>query len=412
MVAAARIAQSGDHRSHIVAFLLGITQTVGYGTLYYAFGVLAPAMAADTGYSLTSVYGFFSIGLAASGFFAPRIGRLLDRHSPARLMTAGSALCAAMLVAWALVPGRTAFAAFTILVELSSILVLYEAAFVAVAKTTPAAQARRTITGITLVAGFASTIFWPLTHWLSGFLDWREVCLVYAAMQIAICLPLHALLWRAFPAVNESATDEAKLETIELGEVRDEGLRRRIFLLLIVGFAAQSFVIAAVHLHLIGLLGGLGLAGSAALIGALLGPSQVLARIAEFAGSSRFSTRPALLFSSLALPVSLLILFIGAPALAPAVTFAVIFGAGQGLSYVLRGIMPLQIFGRNGYGQLTGWLNSARLYVASAAPFATAILFENAGVYPALAFIIALGAISGTVLVLASSLAHNASRRN
>ncbi len=385
----------------LLASLLGITQTVGYGTLYYAFGVLAPKMAADTGFSLTSVFGLFSLSLAASGFFAPRFGRLMERHSPAFIMTAGSALCALMLVLWALFPGKPAFAVLVVLVELSSILVLYEAAFVAAARLVPVSQARSAITGITFVAGFASTVFWPLTQWLSGFLDWREVYLVYAALQVAICLPIHYWLWRHFPKVQGSSDTDAT-EQEEHGAVREPGLRRRIFILLLAGFAAQSFVIAAIHLHLIGILGGLGLAGSAAFIGALLGPSQVAARVAEFAGSSRFSIRPALVFCAVSLPIALAVLFIGAPAVIPAIAFAVIFGAGQGLSYVVRGVLPLQIFGRTGYGELTGWFNSARLYVASAAPFATAVLFENGGVLVALGFLIGISVLAAATLVFAS----------
>ncbi len=387
----------------LLAAMLGITQTIGYGTMYYSFGVLAPDMARSTGFSLTSIFGLFSLSLAASGFAAPRLGRLLDRQSPALVMTFGTGLCSLMLVLWALIPGKAAFAILVILVELSSILVLYEAAFVAAARLVQISDARRTITGITFVAGFASTVFWPLTQWLGSFLDWREVYLVYAALQLAVCLPLHVAVWRYFPLVKAVSGTES-IASEELGSVREPKRRRQIFILLMVGFAAQSFVIAAIHLHLIGILGGLGLAGSAAFIGALLGPSQVAARVAEFAGSGRFSIRPALIFCAVSLPISLGVLLVGAPAIYPAMAFAVIFGAGQGLSYVIRGILPLQIFGRKGYGELTGWFNSARLYVASGAPFATAYLFEHGGVSATLWFLIFLALVAGLFMVAALAL--------
>lgn len=382
-----------------LAAILGVTQTVGYGTLYYAFGVLAPLMSKDTGLSLAGVFGLFSLALAASGLIAPRAGRIMDRQSPAMVMTLGSALCAASLALWAVLPGQASFAIFTVIVELCSILVLYEAAFVTAARLVPLGDARSTITGITFVAGFASTVFWPLTQWLATFLTWREVYLVYAIMQIAICLPLHALVWRSFPLEAEVARP-AGTPAAANGAIADPAARRRVFALLIVGFSAQSFVIAAVHLHLIGLLGGLGMAASAAFVGAMLGPSQVAARMIEFAGSTRFSATPALVFCAVSLPVALLILLAGAPALAAALVFALMFGAGQGLSYVVRGTLPLQVFGRDGYGEITGWFNSARLYVAAFAPFATAVLFENAGVAVAVGCLAAMAAIAGVALVM------------
>ncbi|HSO48349.1 MAG TPA: MFS transporter, partial [Rhizobiaceae bacterium] len=168
-------------RVFVVAAALGVTQTIGYGTLYYAFGVLAPKMAADTGLSLTAVYGLFSIALLAGGLVAPFAGRLFDRHEPAKVMAAGSLVCAAALVLWALAPGSAAFAVLLVAVEVASVLALYEAAFVVAAHLAPLGQARRTITGITFLAGFASTIFWPLTQYLATQMDWRGVYLVYAA---------------------------------------------------------------------------------------------------------------------------------------------------------------------------------------------------------------------------------------
>ena len=156
-------ADAGSRRtSATVAIVLGVTQTIGYGSLYYAFGVLAAEMAADTGYSLTTVFGLFSLSLLTGGVAAPYAGRLLDRHHPGLAMAGGSLAAALVLALWAAVPGKAAFAVLSVAVGVVSVLVLYEAAFVAAARLCPA-NARRTITGITLIAGFASTIFWPLT---------------------------------------------------------------------------------------------------------------------------------------------------------------------------------------------------------------------------------------------------------
>jgi predicted MFS family arabinose efflux permease len=381
--------RSGAHMLPVV-LALGITQTIGYGTLYYAFGLLAPRMAEDTGYSLTAVYGIFSLALLTSGVAAPFVGKALDRFNPGRAMALGSLASAVALAFWTLLPGKAAFAIFAIAVEVMSVLVLYEAAFVLAARLIPD-RARRTITGITLIAGFASTIFWPLTAWLAGFFTWREIYLVYAALNLAVCLPLH--LWLAGRHARRKArVDDGSADVMADARLTSRGMRRVVFTLLMFAFSAIAFVMSAVHLHLIGLLAALGLSGSAAFIGALIGPAQVAGRFMEFIAGERVNVLHVSVLAAAALPVALVILALGAPALAAAVVFAAVFGIGQGLSYIVRGVLPLHLFGLEAYGALTGQLNSARLFVSAAAPFVTAALFEAGGANAALTMLAVVGA--------------------
>ena len=376
-----------------VSLALGVTQTIGYGSLYYAYGVLAPAMAADTGLSLTAVFGFFSMALLAGGFAAPWAGRAMDRFHPARVMALGSVISAAALTLWALIPGKVAFAAFAISVEMVSVMVLYEAAFVAAARLAPT-KARRTITGITLIAGFASTIFWPLTTWLSGSMTWREVYLVYAGLNLLVCAPIH--LWLSAGGKRRAAPREQEEKpAVPQAAISDRRGRRTAFLILLVAFSANAYVISAVHLHLIGLLGALGFAGSAALIGAVIGPAQVAGRVVEFAAGERISVLSVAIFSAAALPAGLAFLIGGAGYLPAALGFAVVFGLGQGLNYIVRGVLPLIVFGPDGYGTLMGKMNSARLFVAAAAPVATAANVERVGVTVPLAALRAGGRVGG-----------------
>lgn len=385
---------SSRRRALSVVAALGVTQTIGYGSLYYAFGVLTPAMSGDTGFSVTWIYGLFSLSLVLAGGVAPRAGALLDRHNPAMIMSAGSLLAGVVLLAWAVVPGKAAFALLLVAAQVVSVLVLYEAAFVTAAHLVEPRLARRTITGITFIAGFASTIFWPLTQWIASAIDWRGVFMIYALLNLAICLPLHLLLWRRFAPVSHKIVPTPSLE----GEpaqntVLERNARLRLAVLLTIGFAATAFVISATHLHLIGLLGKIGLAGSAAMIGALIGPSQVAARVVEFAAARRISIHAASVGSALALPLALVVLLWGAPAMAPAIVFAVMFGAGQGLSYIVRGVLPLELFGRQGFGAFSGRINAVRLYVSAGAPFVVAWLFEHGGAHAALAALIVAGSI-------------------
>lgn len=400
-------ADAGSRRtSATVAIVLGVTQTIGYGSLYYAFGVLAAEMAADTGYSLTTVFGLFSLSLLTGGAAAPYAGRLLDRHHPGLAMASGSLAAALVLALWAAVPGKAAFAVLSVAVGVVSVLVLYEAAFVAAARLCPV-NARRTITGITLIAGFASTIFWPLTSALAAYSSWRGVYLTYAGLNALVCIPLHLFLMRYRPAeAHEVSPDDVDDRTAG-PRLRDPYLRRKAFMLLLVGFAANAFVISAVHLHLIGLLGGLGLGGSAALIGAFIGPSQVAGRLVEFVAGDRFSVFAVAILSAAALPLALVLLGAGAPVLAFALGFAVLFGIGQGLAYIVRGVLPLALFGTAGYGALTGKINAVRLFVSAAAPFLAAALFDRAGAHWTIAMIAAVAVLSTLALARLVPLARS-----
>lgn len=398
-VATAGAIPSPARRAVLLSLLLGVTQTIGYGTLYYAFGVLAPAMSADTGYSIAAVYGLFSLAMVAGGVLAPRFGRLFDKYPPTLVMAAGSLLSALALAGWALAPGKAAFAAFIVTTEAVSILVLYEAAFASVAHLVPREHARRVITGITFVAGFASTIFWPATQYLLAQSDWRTVYLAYAMLHLAVCLPLHILIWRIYPRLSSDSAEQETLPEAAAAQAQTRAaLRGRIMIWMLAGFAANAFVISAVHLHLIGLLGGLGLSASAALIGALIGPFQVAARVMEFATARRVSIHAASMVAAWALPLGLAVLVFGAPALLPALVFAAVFGAGQGLSYIVRGVLPLELFGREGYGALSGRIGSVRLFVSAAAPFITALLFERGGAQLALWAILAVALVSALAL--------------
>lgn len=373
-----------------VAVALGVTTTVSYGTLYYAFGVVARDMSTDTGLSLTSVYGIFSFGLFLSGFLATRAGKLFDDHDPATIMAIGSALSIVLLTLWSLTTGQWAFTLLLVALQMTSMLVMYEAAFVAAAHYSPA-TARRTITGITLIAGFASTIFWPLTAWLRDFWSWREIYLLFALLHVLFGLLPHIWLSRRYAGQKRSNVPESEAAETIPPRIQGARARKRAVFLMIIGFAANAFVIAAVHLHMIGLLEAVGLAASAAMIGALIGPSQVAGRIIEFTMSARVSIFSVTLFSAAALPVALLLLVVAAPWTFAAIIFAVLFGLGQGLAYIARGVFPLELFGTTGYGHLTGRINAVRLYVSAGAPFVTAAILEQAGVTTAIYAIVFAG---------------------
>ena len=384
-----------QNRSLPVAIGLGITTTISYGTLYYAFGVVAPEMSRDTGLSLTIVYGLFSASLFGAALVAPFTGRAFDRYGPARMMALGSVVSAALLFLLSALSGPIAFAALLVAAQMAATMVLYEAAFATVAHQV-AGRARRTVTIITLIAGFSSTIFWPLTVWLGQSMSWREIYALFALLHVVVNLPLH--LWLSGAAVGKRRkSPPPAAETVEAA-IGAGGPRRQAFFLMMAAFGGLAFTIGAVHLHLIGLLGEIGLAASAPLIGSLIGPAQVFGRVIDFFSGSRVPVIRILLFSTLTLPAALVLLAAGPAVLPVAAAAAIVFGLGQGVTFIARGVLPLELFGSKGYGALIGKFNAISLVAMATAPVVAAAVREA---YGARATMLVVAAVSAAAALSA-----------
>jgi predicted MFS family arabinose efflux permease len=334
-------------RSGTVA-ALGTAQTLAWASTYYLPAMLAVPMARELGVSTPTVFAAFSVALIVSALLGPKAGSAIDRLGGRPVLMGTSLVFAAGLTALGLAQGPLSlFAAWVILgVGMGS--GLYEAAFSALVRLY-GKDARATITGITLIAGFASTVGWPLSSFLDAQVGWRGACFVWAALHLVVGLPLNAILPRA-------AAPEAPVAQPSDGPAPSEtasSLRATLALSFV--FAATWFISTAMAAHLPRLLqaSGVSLAG-AVLVGALIGPSQVGARLLEF-GLLR-KVHP-LLSARLAaamhpLGVALFALF-GAPA---AAVFGILHGAGNGILTIAKGTLPLVIFGPHGYGHRQGLL--------------------------------------------------------
>jgi MFS family permease len=380
-----RTVAATDRRLVIAA--LGLSQIIGYGTLYYAYSVVAPGIATDLGWPRQWVFGALSAALLAGGVVAPAVGRWADRAGAGLVMTVGSLAAAVALAATALMPGRTAFVLGLVAVEMASTLVQYSAAFVLLVQL-DSVRAPRNITYLTLIAGFASTIFWPVTAVLHEHLSWREIFLLFALLQLLVCLPIHAWLWsivRPLHARAKAAVNPAKSGAAAAAH------RPGAFRLMAVGFALLSFVNSATLVHMLPALGALGLGAVAVLIGTLFGPAQVVGRLLNMIFGNALPA-PLLAVVSAALQSSaLVVLLLSAPTVPGAVAFAIVFGFGSGLASIVQGTLPLYLFGPVGYGALAGRLASIRLILSATAPFVFAFLMESWDVHPALAVTAAMG---------------------
>lgn len=377
--------------SWILPTALGVTQTIGYGTLYYTLGVTAPALSAELAVPVERLFLWYSVALLAGGFCAPRFGRWLDRHGARRTMTLGSLGVAAALAAMAGVGDEMQFALVTVVAEVLGTFVLYDAAFAAIVRQR-GEGARRAITHVTLIAGFASSIFWPVTSLLLEQIGWRHTYLLFAGLNLCICLPLHLLVLRGPPAVAAAASVTA----VPGGALPAAGPR---FWLLALSFAATAYVVGAIPAQMVPMLRGAGFGDAAIWLGSLMGPAQVAIRVVEATVLQRVSPLAVAAIAAAAPPLAVLLLLLGAPALAMGIVFALLFGFGSGLGSIVRGTLPLSLFGGQGYGEVLGRLASVRLLVAAFAPFLFALAAERLGTPMALWSAVAAGLL-GLALLL------------
>lgn len=358
---------------------LGLTQTIGYGTLFYSFPILAEEMAGELAISQQWVFGILSAALFLGSLLAPTAGRWADRFGAGRVMTAGSFAAALALAACAAAPGRAGFAAAVVAMELASCFVLYATAFVAIVQIGPVG-APRSITLLTLIAGFASTVFWPLTSFLHEYLTWREILLVFAAANLTVCLPIHSWLMRL------SRRRRAAAAPIEEAPQADDipplapGAARTAFLLVLAGFAMEGFVLSAILLHMVPLIAALGLGTAGVLVATLFGPSQVASRLVNMVFGGRLRQTLLAVIAACLLATGLLVLVLAAPSVAGVAVFVVLFGLGSGLTSIVGGTLPLELFGRAAYGARLGWVSAARQFSSSFAPFAFAALMAGTSV--------------------------------
>jgi len=351
-----------------VVIALGLAQTLAWGSTYYLPAILANAIAAELGLATAWVFTAFSTGLLLSAFLGPAAGRLIDVHGGRRVLPASNLVFAAGLSLLGMSSSLWSLFASWLVIGVGMSAGLYEAAFSTLAGIY-GRDARRSITGITLIAGFASTVCWPLSAYMDVTLGWRATCFVWAGAHLAIGLPINLLL-------PPGKATERVAQAVE--SPTPEKSRLLVMAGLSFVFAATWFCSTAMAAHLPRLLQETGATlATAVAAAALVGPAQVGARVLEFWLMRHVHPIVSARIASLAHPVGAAgLLAAGAPAAAP---FAAIHGAGNGVMTISMGTLPLALFGPAGYGLRQGFLMApARLFSASA-PFLFDLLLARYG---------------------------------
>jgi MFS family permease len=400
---------------------LGITQLVGWGTTFYIPAVLGHKMAVDAGWGTSEVFGAFSCSLLVAGAVSKRIGRAIDLRGARAVMSTGSVgVVLGLLMLASASHWIQLFLAWTLL-GVASRATQYDAAFAAIAALT-GAGARRAISMITLWGGLASSVFWPLGHLLDETLGWRWTVVIYALVNLVICLPLHlrfASARRACavaagpgsdrpgtgptavppaaapnPAPTPAAAPASGAPTAAQGTLHGPE-RERALLVFAVVLSAFSFVFSCIAAHMITLLQGLGLAGATAVaLSSIMGIAQVGARFLEMTAQRWFAPMSIGVIALALLPVSLTVMLAAGAAPTVIAAACVIYGAAIGLVTVVRGAVPLVLFGHAGYATTLGRIAAPGLATAALAPLLFDWILGTLGAHGALVLLLAIALTS------------------
>ena len=344
--------------------VLGINQTISWGTTFYSPAVIARPVAATLHQSEFNILAAFSWALLVAGFCAPRVGRWIDRHDGRTSLLVSIVVIAAGQAVLAEAPGLAMWCAGWTIIGVGMAMGLYDSAF-ATAAGLLGKEAGPTITGITLVAGFASTVFWTLGAALIGWFQWRGLLLAYAGLMLLVNLPMVWLLVpRAPPRPARDSTATAAPRSPE---------DKRAVLLLGCFFGLRWFITSAIAVHVLPLLGGLGLTRAEAVgVAALIGPGQVAGRVLEWTFGPRMDLLVRARLAALLFPLGVLLLLKGG--VIAAIGFALLYGMSNGIMTINRGTLPLALFGPSGYAALLGWLAVPVLLGQAVAPALSAPL--------------------------------------
>jgi len=377
----------------IAVTALGITQIISWGTTFYALGALSPDIAAAQGWSKTLIFGAFSAALLVSGAISRAAGGIIDRRGGRAMMSIGSILAAAGCAILGLADHQWIYIVGWLVLGVAMRFVLYDAAFPALAQLA-GMRARRAISYLTLFGGLASTVFWPLSHVLSEHLGWQGTFLVYAGLHLFICLPLHVFTLTGRGAAVEApqtAPDEKLTSKPPLtGYARSHAMAAFATVI-----ALNGLVFSAISAHVVPLFEELGFSAAGAVaFAALVGPSQVASRIGDILLGHRMKVMHVGLIAVGLLPLSLAIFILGGFGLAAAIIFAVLYGMSNGLMTIAKGVVPLSLFGREGYGLVLGTIVTPQLVLNALAPTLFVFALERFGAQSSMILGLVFGLLS------------------
>ncbi len=382
------------------------TEVVSWGILYYAFSVFVAPMQAELGWSAVALTGAYSLALMCMGLAAVPVGRWLDRHGPRALMTAGAILGSLLLVAWSQVTSLWAFYLIMAGIGLAAAAVLYEPAFAIVAVWFRH-QRGRALTVLTFFGAWASTVFIPLSGWLTEQVGWRGALLALALILALATTPFHLIFLRRRPADLGLAPDGATELSRTAGSIAPEptitprmALRTSGFWWLTIAFASTTFAGVAMTVHLIPYLIERGHAPTfAAMVTGLFGLMSLAGRLLIGPLGDRFP-RNWIAAGLIAMQIGGLIVLTLTPTAVGAIVYVALFGAGAGTMTIMRAALMAEQYGAANYATISGAQSLALTGAKTLGPVGAGLLVILLGGYSALLLLLAALLAIGFVAVL------------
>jgi predicted MFS family arabinose efflux permease len=357
---------------------LGLAQIIAWGTGYYCLGVLAGPIAADTGWSRSFVYFGFTLALLAMGVVSAAVGRAIDRHGARIVMAIGVVLISAGLAALSLVRSEAAYLAVWVVLGLGMRMSLYDAAFAALVQVLPS-RGRRAISYLTLFGAFASTVFWVVGHYLNQSFGWRQTLVAFAVINL-LCLPLNWWGLARREARRADAGAGAEAAPAHDGPPLGGSVRTVAMVLFALVMSLNGFVFAVVTVQLVPLLEAAGLAAAAAVwVASLKGFAQFGGRVVEIVFGRNLHAMTVARIAIGVLPAAFVLLVLSPGNVGLILAFTLLMGASQGVITIVRGAVPLVLFGPAGYGAVLGLLATPILIVNAASPTLFALIVDRWG---------------------------------
>ena len=356
---------------------LGITQITAWGTSYYCLGVLAKPIVAETGWPMTTVFLGFSVALLVMGLISTSVGGLLDRIGARAVMAVGTIIVSAGLAALSQVNDSTSYLAVWAVIGVGMRCCLYDAAFAALVQVTPT-RGRTAISYLTLYGAYASTVFWVIGHYLNEAFGWRGTLIIFAAINLVVCLPLNWIgLARRQPPDRTPVAAAAPTASPDGPQL--EGRERLVGIVLFaLIMSLNGFVFGVISLQLVPLLEAAGLAGAIAVwVASLKGHGQFAGRLVEISLGRNLKAMTIARIAILVVPASLVVLFFARGEVWQLAAFTLLLGGSQGVITIVRGAVPLALFGAQGYGTVLGLIATPILLVNAFSPTVFALLIDQ-----------------------------------
>ena len=378
-------------------WMLALGQTFGFASLFYIYGALLVWVVDDTGWDRSSLAIGLTLALIVSALTVSFSGRMVDRGLGAELLVGGAAFGGFGLLALSRVQTIVGWHICWALIGLAMSACLYDTCFAFLTRRL-GTDARAAIIRVSLVAGLASTMAFPLGAVLAQNFGWRGAVVAFGSIQLFATVPLHFFAGRRLRRKERRSSKADQSDDGALGRA----IRTRSFWLLAGAFGLAMMNHSMLVTYFISVFTSLGIAQAGAVAAAsLVGPFQVIGRLALMLQGKRIGSLASTRGALIGMATASMLLMLAGIALPLIFVFSAVQGASIGMISILRPVLIAEVLGRSGFGAISGAIASVPIFATAAAPLVGAILLESGGtmVFLIASFLMASVALSFALIL-------------